>query len=466
MTPSAHSRFARVPGFLAIAGSLALLGLPGLLAAALGLELLAAGFWWWSRLGDDRREQLARWAWLRRPALALWLALALATALPAAPSGGAAPAPSAVLETPQLTAPPEPGTRDPLAPLRSLEALAVLWAALELLGALPASRPYPDLTGPLPTAGPWLPAVLPASGFLVLWQHVDAWTTAPWSREVAEAALLLAAGLAVLRAFTRRSWTASLRWLVVCDSALAGLLLAFDVVPREAVFLLWLAAAGGRLVALAAELRGAAARRGPQLASLWRAAAWTAGASLAWPLLLGTAFAGAEFHPLPLVLIGAPVFLASRISLRRLVEAPERRALARRDPARVLSILAALATLALGPAALALAWWVGFEASFPGALVALLPPLFGAWPVPRARAGGEVPAVLRAPIRAGASARDFALRVFSSVVLVERRLARLPAALMRALGVPLSGLHTGDAQEYLLFLVGVGVLALLLPLLR
>ena len=26
--------------------------------------------------------------------------------------------------------------------------------------------------------------------------------------------------------------------------------------------------------------------------------------------------------------------------------------------------------------------------------------------------------------------------------------------------------HTGDAQEYLLFLVGVGVLALLLPLLR
>ena len=31
---------------------------------------------------------------------------------------------------------------------------------------------------------------------------------------------------------------------------------------------------------------------------------------------------------------------------------------------------------------------------------------------------------------------------------------------------PLRDLHTGDAQEYLLFLVGVAVLALLLPLLQ
>ena len=31
---------------------------------------------------------------------------------------------------------------------------------------------------------------------------------------------------------------------------------------------------------------------------------------------------------------------------------------------------------------------------------------------------------------------------------------------------PLHDLHTGDAQEYLLFLVGLGVLALVLPLLQ
>ena len=35
-----------------------------------------------------------------------------------------------------------------------------------------------------------------------------------------------------------------------------------------------------------------------------------------------------------------------------------------------------------------------------------------------------------------------------------------------ALGAPARDLHTGDAQEYLLFLVGLAVLALLLPLLQ
>ena len=456
---------AALPGLVAAGAGLALLAAPQLALAALGLELLAAAFWWWSRIGDDRREQLARWAWLRRPAMALWLATALALALPAPPAPRAG-APVAAPGVPQLTASPGAAARDPLAPLRALEALAVLWAALELLGALPASRPYADLTGPLPAVGAWLPGVLSAAGFLVLWRHADVWTAAPWLREVAEAALLLAAGLAVLRAYTRRSWTASLRWLVVFDSALAGLLLAFDIMPREVVFLLWFAAAVGRLMSLAAEVRGASGRRGARLASLWRAAAWTAGASLSWPLLQGTAFADERFQPLPLVLIGAPVYLAARIALHRLVEAPERRAFTRHDPTRVVATIAALASLVLGPVALGLAWWAGMEASFPGALIALLPALLGAWPVRSPAAGAEVPAVLRVPIRAGASARDFALRVFRSVVRAEQRLAALPAALLRAIGAPLSGLHTGDAQEYLLFLVGVGVLALLLPLLR
>jgi hypothetical protein len=455
-----------LPGLVAAAAGLALLSTPSLALAALGIELIAAAFWSWSRLGDDRREQLARWGWLRRPAMALWLATALWLALPSGPAPSA-PAPAlGPIPAPALGALPGPGEQDPLAVLKALLALAVLWASLELLAALPSSRPYPDLTGPLPAAGPWLPAVLPAAGFLVLWRHAPEWSAAPWTRELAELALAATASLAVLRAFTRRSWTASLRWLAVCDSALAGLLLAFQAVPSEVAVLLWFAAGGGRLLALAAEIRGASGRRGAALASLWRLASWAAGASLAWPLLMGAAFSGGAFRVLPFVVIGAPVFLSARIAVRRLVEAPERRAIARRDPGRAVSVVAAIVTLATGPAALAMWWWGGGETSLPGALVAAVPALLGAWPLRTRGSRAGVPAVLRAPIQAGATARDFALRVFRSVVRVEQRLARVPEALLEAFGAPLRGLHTGDAQEYLLFLVGISVLALLLPLLR
>ena len=439
------------------------LALPGLGRAALGAELLAAAFWLWARIGDDRREQLARWSWLRRPAMALWLAAAMTLALPPAHNVPPQLPDQASPDTPQLVAPPAAAARDPLAPLRAARALAVLWAGLELLAALPLSRPYPDLTGPLPHVGAWLPAALPAAGFLVLWRQADVWTGAPWLREVAEAALLLAAGLAVLRAYTRRSWTASLRWLAVFDSALAALLVALGAVPGEVAFLLWFAAAGGRLMTLAAEVRGATVRRGPRLAALWRAAGWTAGAALAWPLLLAAGFSGNRAHPVPFVLLAAPVYLAASLSLRRLVEAPERRALERSDPTRALSAVLAIALLALGPVALLLAWWGGLEASFPGVLVALAPPALALLPrrAPRAPA-----AVLRASIAAGDTARDFALAVFRSVTSAERRVAGLVVGLLRALGAPLRDLHTGDAQEYLLFLVGVAVLALLLPLFR
>jgi hypothetical protein len=52
------------------------------------------------------------------------------------------------------------------------------------------------------------------------------------------------------------------------------------------------------------------------------------------------------------------------------------------------------------------------------------------------------------------------------VVGVERRAVALLIGLGRALIAPSRDLHTGDAQEYLLFLVGLSVLALVLPLLR
>jgi len=459
---------AALPGLVAAVAGLALLATPRLPLAALGVELLALAFWLWARLGDDRREQLARWGWLRRPALALWLAAALAISLPppralAPPS---APGLAAALETPDLTAAPTAGGRDALAPLRVLEALAVLWAGLELLGALPLSRPFPDVTGPLANAGPWLPAILPAMGFLVLWRQSAVWTPAPLVREIAALALLLAAGLAVLRAYTRRSWTASLRWLVVFDSSLAAMLIALDVVPGRIAFLLWCASAGGRLMALAAELRGATTRRGRGLTRWWRLASWTGAASLSWPLLVGVAFAAGRFRPAEYFALAAPVFLATRLTLQRVIEAPERRAIARPDAARVVSLFGAFATLVLGPLALLFAWWSGFEGSFPGVLLALLPAALGGWLRPRRRAGAAMPPVLRVSVAAGATARDFALAVFRTVTSFERRLAATFGAVLRGLGAPARDLHTGDAQEYLLFLVGVGVLALLLPLLR
>lgn len=451
---------ATLAGSLAAAAGFALLAVPRPAAAALGAEGIALAFWLWARASADRREQVPRWAWLRRPAMALWLAAALTLALPAAPP----PLPGAdALGVPQLVRAIAPDERDPLRTLRALQAIAVLWAGLELMAAMPMSRPYPDLTGPLAAAGPWLPAMLPAAGFLVLWRQEAVWTQAPLVREVAGLALLLAAVLAVLRAYTRRTWTASLRWLGVFDSALAAMLVGFRIVPGEAAFLLWFAAAGGRLVALAAELRGSAARRGPGLTRLWRLAGWVAGVTLAWPLLVGVGFAGQRFRPVEFLAIAAPVALAAALSLRRVVEAPERRAEPRLDAGRLAGLVGAVAALVLGPAALLLAWWSGFEASFPGALVALLPPVLAALPRP---GGGSLPAVLRGPAAAGEGAREFALSVFRSVTRFEGQLAAAVGALLRAFGAPARDLHTGDAQEYLLFMAGVGVLALLLPLFR
>src|SRR5206468_3852728 len=89
--------------------------------------------------------------------------------------------------------------------------------------------------------------------------------------------------LAALRAYARRTWTASLRWLVVTDCALAALLVAGGAIAPTASLLLWLAACGGHVFLLAGEQRGAAPRRGAQLTRLWRAASGLALTSLAWP---------------------------------------------------------------------------------------------------------------------------------------------------------------------------------------
>jgi hypothetical protein len=427
---------APLAGGVLVAAGLGLLWGGRLWHAALGLEALAAAFWVWARAGDAPREQIARWAWLRRPATALWLAVALHAASPLLQHSPYAP-------------------RDGVfALLRWGEAIAVLWAGLELLAALPVARPFADLPGPLAAVGPWLPALLPAAGFAVLWRQAPHWLGVVEMREVAVALLVLTAWLGALRALGRRQWIVGLRWLFITDSAMAALLVALDVVPPVSSLLLWVGACGGRAYLLAGELRGQSPRRGPLLARLWRLAMTTASAALAWPALLKLGFApGGAARPLWMVLLAVPVALAAGITTRRHVEAPERRAVVRPGPILNLEHGLALATLALGPAALALAWWNGFEASLVAGATAALPAAIGA---AAAMPGRDLP--WREPGRAAARG------LFHAFVARERWLVAGLMRALRALAAPLRDLHTGDAQEYLLFVIGVAVFALLLPL--
>jgi hypothetical protein len=58
-------RDARTVGAVMCITGLTLLLWPSLLAAALGVELLAGAFWWWARAAGIPRTDW-RWSWLRR----------------------------------------------------------------------------------------------------------------------------------------------------------------------------------------------------------------------------------------------------------------------------------------------------------------------------------------------------------------------------------------------------------------
>src|SRR5262245_32469964 len=210
------------------------------MALALGLECLALAFWFWARASADATFQVRRWTWLRRPAQAMWLGAAALLVAPAA-----APRSAAAGFLPELAA------------------IAVVWAGLELTAALPLARPFSDVSGPLLAARPWLPALLPTAGFIVMWQTAPLWTASDPVRRVTEALLLVTAVLATLRAFGRRQWATALRWLTVSESALGGVLIATRALGPTYTLLLWLGACGGRSFMLAGELRGAIPRRGP-----------------------------------------------------------------------------------------------------------------------------------------------------------------------------------------------------------
>ena len=339
----------------------------------------------------------------------------------------------------------------------------MVWAALELLAALPLSRPYSELTGPLLRHGPWLPALLPAAGFLLLWRQGPRWLDVDEVREATAVLLLLTAALAVVRAYGRRRWTAALRWLVVVRRR-AGRRAAVEPAPcrRGSWRVLWAGAFGTHGYLLAAELGGATPRRGAVAAMLWRLTSWVSTAALGWPLLAAAGGPDPRRSAVALLAGGPIVGLAAWVGVARLVEAPERRALARPSSGFTLSRAAPAVLLAGVPLALAGVWWVGFAPPPLFALLALLPPLAG---------GGLALLALRPAgpgpwARAGQRAQHAARALFRLVIVAERALVAWLARLLRLLAVPLRDLHTGDAQEYVLFLAGVAVLAILLPLLR
>jgi hypothetical protein len=460
----------RLIGGILCAVGLALMWTPGLIVAALGAELIAAAFWVWARATDDPKEQVARWAWLRRPAQALWLAAAIEILLPELLGFGS-------------------GRGSAVELLRWLQAGAVAWAGLELLAALPLARPYSDLSGPLLAIRPWLPAILPAAGFMLLWRHQSEWVGVPRVRDLTSVLLLVTAILAALRAFGRLQWLVSLRWLLVSDSALAALLVARGVVGAEVARLLWLAACGGRTFLLASELRSAAPRRGPFISLLWRTAGWVSSTCLSWPLLVALARGGGAAAGLAIV-AAFPVAITAWVIVSRLEEAPERRMMVRPGPPLTLGHAAALITTLIGTSALATAWWLGLRAPWGTAVLALAPSLLAGagaavvlhWRRQHAGITAGAPGVIvdpaQSPERVLAGARlaalervserlrSFARTLFRWITGFERRTVGWLERFGRTLISPLHDLHTGDAQEYLLLLIGLSMLALVMPLLQ
>ena len=357
---------------------------------------------------------------------------------------------------PTLSFVPTLFTWDMPAVLKWAQSLAVVWAGLELLAALPLARAYSDVPGPLIAMRSWLPALLPSTGFVLLWRLSPLWVAVPDVRGAAVVLLLLTAWLATLRALGRRLVAASLRWLLVSDGALAAVLVASRAVREDVIFLLWAGAFGGRAFLLAGEMRSAAARRGPQLAWLWRLAIWTASGSLAWPLLtaLGTP-PYTRNRLLEYLFVAVPVALGSLVTVARLLPAPERRAVGRRHFAFSLAHVAATLTFAIGPTALTIAWSSGFTPARLPALLAAAPALLGAGI-----------GFMRRPAFVLDGLRRLARFTSRGVLTRERGAVDLLGRIGQGAISPLRDLHTGDAQEYLLFLVGVAVLALLLPLLQ
>ncbi len=420
--------------------------LPNLGANAVGVEALATAFWLWARRQESASIQVQRWRWLRRPASAMWLAFGLTTV-------------GALVPT---LIPPGRGAGLPEA-VHWAAAAAALWAALDLMAALPVARPYPDWQGPHAGQGPWLTLAAPLIGLGVLWRTSDLWGPLPELRTVAAATLLFCALIAAIRAFGRVQWLSSLRWLAVADTALGGVLLSLGVVPQPAALLLAGAAIGARAVLIVSELHGAASRRGSAFTALWRVVTWSAGGGLAWAVALSLGEAPRGLAALGLAPLGLVAAIAAGVAVSRLVPAPERRSLSRLGGGSFrLAVLGVvlLWCVAAGIASVLRATFPVLDRSQLAVLIAVA-------------AGGLLGGLglhLTGPLvrhveGAEKRTRLLARSTFQSLVRSERALIRLVSETGGRLLLPLRDLHTGDAQEYLLLLLALAVAALLLPFL-
>jgi hypothetical protein len=231
--------------------------------------------------------------------------------------------------------------------------------------------------------------------------------------------------------------------------------------------LLWVGACGGRVALLAGELRGMAPRRVAASLLLWRLSGWAASVALSWPLLVTLGFGPPGLaSPWAAVPTAFAVALGAWVTIQRMVEAPERRAMVRRESAVSVSRLTAMLTMMTGPIALIMAWWAGFDAPGPAGAIAALPAAGAgaiAWWLDRRPV--KAPAASPEPQR-GELARRTATALFRGITALERRIVDGLSRVAGALMAPSRDLHTGDAQEYLLFLIGLSVVALFLPLLR
>jgi hypothetical protein len=252
---------------------------------------------------------------------------------------------------------------------------------------------------------------------------------------------------------------------VIADCVLAGALVALRVVPDDAALLLWLGACGGHALLLAGELSGGT-QRGDQPARLWRFAVWSALAALSMPILTTLGFGPrGTAQPILALLAALAVAVAALVSVRRIVPSEERRAVVRRESAVPLTQLGAIGCLVAGPLALFFAWLGGYQAGPIDSAVSLMPAGLGGWAaglIADPRSAAQTAWI----DRVGRIARQASLLLFHGVLAVERALRALIRRIALALAAPARDLHTGDAQEYLLFLVGVAVLAVVLPLLR
>ena len=418
------------------AAAFALLLVPRLLAAALGVECLAAAFWLSARAAQDPATPLHRWEWLRRPATALWVATLLQMLERVVVRDG--------ISTDGL----------PYLFVVTTARLAVCWAGLDLIGALPGARTFTDRSGPLPGGGFRMPALLPPAGALLFLRQSAAWSIDFRGIDVVQVVLVLAALIAALRAFGRNSWRRCLRWLLVTECALAALLTSVAVLRSSVALALWAGACGGLALWLIAEHRGAALRRTPELIQLWRLAGWTSTTALGWPLLLGYVH-GLQRRPVLAIVVALVGALVAWVVVRRPQPAPERRGVGRPVPLVTFHRVAAVATLLLGPMSLAAAWSMGFRAPLAEGLLAFLPFALG----------GGLAAAPSLPLPSVAM-RGFAHTLFHLVARAEHQLVVRTGRSGRVLASPLRDLHAGDAQEYLLFLVGMCVLMLLIPVLQ